>query len=225
MKKRHKNKSTSADKNKNSNENSYSDPKFPYCTVPKSLRKFLEIIPTKPKPPKINGTTLKTWGLKNSNDQSILRVLKKLDFLSSAGEPTSNYSDFMQKSTGPSALGKRIIAVYETLFQNIKDPKQSSTEDLINFFNINSGGGEKTIRFQVDTFKALIDYANFESDYQNPPQDKPILPSGNGGSGSKYNGEPIMRIDLHIHLPENKSKSEYDAIIESIANHLYKNNL
>ncbi|HDZ54654.1 MAG TPA: hypothetical protein ENI19_00035 [Candidatus Nealsonbacteria bacterium] len=206
---------------KKTKETTYGNPQFPYCTVPKSLRKFLEMIPGKPKPPKINGGTLKVWGLRNANDQSILRVLKKLDLLSAAGEPTTHYTEFMKKETGASVLGERIKVVYETLFQNVKNPEKAATEELTSFFNINSGGGEKTIRFQVDTFKALADHATFDGVSQSGQSSAPTV--GDNGV-SKSTNEPVLRIDLHIHLPENKSKADYDAIIESIANRLYKIN-
>ena len=203
-------------------DNSNGQPKFPYCTTPKAFRKFLEMAPTKPKPPKVNAATLKVWGLKNTNDQTILRVLKKLDLLSSSGEPTSHYSEFMKKETGAAALGNQIINVYRSLFDNVTNPEKASAEDLKNFFNINSGGGEQTIKYQIDTFKALSEFATFTTS----------INSTNNNEGTSHNGAPVdknsghttpsIHIDLHIHLPENKSKADYESIIESIANKIYK---
>lgn len=43
-------------------------PVFPYSTRPNSLRKFLETVPKKPKPTKVNVETLRAWGLKDTND-------------------------------------------------------------------------------------------------------------------------------------------------------------
>src|SRR5438132_3472218 len=70
-------------------------PKFPYSNKPNSLRKFLEQIPKRPKPAKVNADTLKGWGLKDSNDYSIIRVLKALGLVGSNGEPTEAYITFM----------------------------------------------------------------------------------------------------------------------------------
>jgi hypothetical protein len=198
---------------------------FPYCTAPKSLRRFLEMVPQKPRPPKVTGSTLKVWGLKSGNDQSILRVLKSLGLLGASGETTQSYADFMRKETGPAVLGRKIKSVYSSLFENVTDPKNASTDELLSFFNIHSGGSEATIRYQIDTFKALAAYATFgQSDPLEQP-DAGVVAEGPNGQVRKAttgSGEPAIRIDLHIHLPENKSKSDYDAIIESIANHLYK---
>src|SRR3989338_8913681 len=146
---------------KTQRESMTAEPAYPYTTVPNSLRRFLELVPQKPKPPKVNGDTLKVWGLKNSNDQSILRVLKKLDLLSSNGDTAATYAEFMRPDIGASVLGQKIKSVYSKLFENVANPGTASTEELTSFFNIHSGGGEKTIRFQIDTFKALSAYATF----------------------------------------------------------------
>jgi hypothetical protein len=194
------------------------EPKYPYTVAPKTLRSFLEQVPKKPKPPKITSSTLKTWGYKSGNDASILRVLKDINLLSSSGEPTQGYADYMKTGTGAVVLGKLIKSCYEALFQNVTNPEKASNDELRNFFNINSGGSERTIQLQVDTFKALSAYAIFgETDPLNP--DDSSLDSE--GSIREVSSFPIIRIDLHIHLPENKTKGDYDSIIESIANHLY----
>lgn len=196
------------------------DPKFPYCNKPKSLRRFLEMVPDKPKPPKVTGATLKVWGFSDTNDQSILRVLKAVDLLSTNGETTQTYADFMTKDKGPGVLGKKIREVYSTLFENVTNPEKGSTGDLTSFFNIHSGGGEKTIRFQIDTFKTLASFATFgEAD---PLSGNEVR--GEAANADKNKGrdlEPAIRVDLHIHLPENKTRADYDALLESIALHLY----
>lgn len=203
----------------NSSRAEHGEPKYPYTTKPGSLRKFLQLVPTKPKPPKVVTRTLETWGFSDSNDASMLRVLKAIGLLTEAGEPTDAYASFMKKDTGPSVLGDRIRSAYKELFEHVADPARADTEELINFFNIHSGGSDKTIQYQAQTFKALADSARFvegttvevrtvASTLAAP--DEPLAPSGG----------PRFHIDLHIHLPENKSRNDYDAIFESIANHL-----
>ncbi len=205
---------------KNKGSATHGDPKYPYTLTPNSLRRFLDLVPTKPKPPKIIGDTLKVWGLKNTNDASIIRVLKKIDLLSSGGEPTSHYADFMKKDIGPAVLGQRIRVVYGPLFDNVTNPEKANNEELRSFFNINSGGSTETIRLQIETFKALAAYATFGATDPLPPLHPHHV--ANNNNPELGNEGPAVRIDLHIHLPENKTKSDYDAILESIANHIYK---
>ena len=68
---------------------STSQPRFPYTNKPGSLRRFLKEVPKRPKPDKLNGEMLRSWGFGDTNDQSILRVLKALRVLNDQNEPTS----------------------------------------------------------------------------------------------------------------------------------------
>lgn len=198
----------------------HGNPQFPYCTAPNSLRRFLEVAPEKPRPPKITSNTLQVWGFRGGNDRSILAVLKRLELLSPTGEPTGEYTEFMNKDTGPSVLGRQLKKVYTALFQNVAHPERASNEDLRSFFNIHSGGGEQTIRYQIETFKALASHATFgDSD---PLEKTETVRKGADDQKGGGSDELAIRFDLHIHLPENKTKSDYDAIMESIATHLYR---
>lgn len=147
--------------------------------------------------------------------------MKSLGLLGSDGSTTDLYAGFMQKGTGPRVLGARIKIVYPQLFESFADPRAASVEELTNFFNIHSGGSEKTIEYQVQTLKALADAADFDEEATPPAQagdasDAPMQPSVSSGRVSGMG----LHIDLHVHLPENKSKIEYDAIFESIAQHI-----
>ena len=60
-----------------------SKPKFPYTTKPSSLRRLLQEIPKKPKPPKFDQDLLRSWGFTDANDYSMVRVLKAVGLLGS----------------------------------------------------------------------------------------------------------------------------------------------
>ncbi len=211
--------------NKNSTTSSatYGAPKYPYSSTPSSLGRFLSMVPAKPKPEKVNPATLKAWGFKNTNDQSIIRVLKAIEFLTPTGEPTTNYEEFMQPGKGPATLGRQVRKVYATLFNTVSNPGNAPQEELKGFFNTYGGGSEKVVQLQIQTFKAMAGHATFgSSDPLSQPEESPEGDSQNylgGGSGF-----PTIRIDLHIQLPENKTKADYDSILESIAKHLYGKN-
>jgi hypothetical protein len=204
-----------------------SEPKFPYTPAPNSLRKFLKWIPDKPKPPKVTFDLLRSWGLTSSNDRYIISILKKLDFLDSSGVPTQHYDAFMLKGTGPATMGAQIRRLYAPLFQASHRPHEDGQEDLRRLFHLHSGGSEGTINYQIQTFKALCEFASFEQ------QLSATQPTTNGQLGgatavplsmqaSVGFGFPTNHIDLHIHLPENKTARDYEAIIQDIARYIYK---
>lgn len=200
-------------------------PKFPYTTEPKSLRRLLAEIPKRPKPTKINMDTIRSWGVSNNNNAvSAIRVLKAIDLLGPSGEPTTAYVDFMKTGTGPSALAQHIKSTYKVLFENSLAPQDESDPELTKLFNIHSAGAEETMRLQLQTFKALSDYADFSAE---PGAGDPAKTpgSGTGQAAGATRGDqqrlPSVQVDLHIHLPENKTTRDYEAIIQDIGRYIY----
>ncbi len=196
-------------------------PKFPYSTQPKALRRLLAEIPKRPRPTKLSLATLKAWNVSSTNDASPINVLKKVGLIGSGGEPTNLYVDFMKTGTGPAVLGERIKDVYKALFENCHAPQSESDDELKKLFHIHSGGGEDAMRYQIQTFKALSEHANFTT----PPErteSSVVRSTSDAGTVHKGAGQlPPIQVDLHIHLPENKTSRDYEAIIQDIARYIY----
>jgi hypothetical protein len=194
-------------------------PKFPYTTKPGTLRKLLKEIPERQRPPKFTGKVLKTWGFGDSNDISAVRVLKNIGLLSESGETGDNYIAYMNPAMGPRKLGELVRAKYSDLFSVVKDPARAPADELTRFFNTHSGGSTKTIEYQVQAFKALADHAEFAAGGSDPG-------TRDGGQGSALREEvrkdtgAALHIDLHVHLPENKTLLDYAGIFASIAEHI-----
>lgn len=202
-----------------------SDPKFPYTTKPASLRRLLKEIPTKPRPPKFDQSLIKSWGFADNNDMTMLRVLKAVDFLNDRNEPTEKYTAFMNVGEGGKALGPEVRRVYAPFFQASHAPYNESNERLKNLFNIHSGGSNSTIENQIQTFKALCENAIFEGEIinhstANRAGDSTHLTSDNT-NGTTNSAPTAVHINLHIHLPENKTRREYEDIIEDIGRYIF----
>lgn len=195
-------------------------PKFPYTTQPKALRRLLQEIPNRPKPPKMTLSTLKSWNVLSTNDTSPIGVLKKIGFVGQAGDPTGLYTDFMRTGTGPAVLADRVRDVYRVLFESSHAPQSEPDDELKKLFHIHSGGGDDAMRYQIQTFKVLSDYSNFAT-----------APEGTQGTTAQGTAQtpttrqvaaiPPIAVDLHIHLPENKTTRDYEAIIQDIARYIY----
>lgn len=203
-----------------------SAPRFPYTPRPGALRKLLALIPEKPKPGKVAVPLLKNWGVLTSNDSTPIAVLKKIGLIEENGTPSPSYAKYMGENGG-AELGRLLRASYPEFFESHATPAEADDDAIKRFFRINGGGSGITQRRQVDTFKILAEFATFGADDTLERKDTDAE-KGSGGeveSGGKANrrqaGDPSIHIDLHIRLPENKSKAEYDAIIESIAQHIY----
>ena len=199
--------------------------KFPYTTKPASLRRLLKEIPKKPKPPKFDRDLLRSWGFGDSNDQTMLRVLKAVGLLNDRNEPTEIYSSFMNIDLGAKVLGPEIRRLYSPLFNASLAPYQESNEKLQNLFNIHSGGGDRSLEYQIQTFKALCENAVFDQGLASAATSS--LAGAADTSGRAATGAlgasslPAVHINLHIHLPDNKTRRDYEDIIEDIGRYVF----
>ncbi len=200
------------------------DPKYPYTSSPNALRKFLKKVPKRPRPPRVNNILLTAWELGGSNANTVIRVLKSIGLVGSTNEPTSDYDSFMQPTVGPAVLGEKIRATYSKFFEASHEP-YNDDEELRRLFNIHSGGSDRTLDYQIQTFKVLCEYATFDGVPSAPTPSVP--PTAESGTHSVPASRPAVStppisIDLHIHLPENKTTRDYQAIIEDIARYIYR---
>jgi hypothetical protein len=198
-------------------------PAFPYTTQPQALKRLLSEIPKRPKPPKMTMETLKGWKVSsNNNSVTVIRVLKKIGLLHESGQPTDHYAAFMKPGTGSSVLGQQLRETYRVLFENSLSPQTAPTDELKTLFNIHSGGGDDAMRYQIQTFKALTEFATFiDVTELGKSSETPNAAGQNLISKPGTPRIPPLQIDLHIHLPENKSTREYEAIIQDIAKYIY----
>ncbi len=200
---------------------SATEPKFPYTTKPSSLRRLLQEIPKKPKPPKFDRALLKSWGFADTNDATILRVLKAVGLLNTNNEPTELYTQYMRIGIGAAALAEPIKKLYEPLFNASHTPYKEETAQLQNLFNIHSGGGEGALDKQIQTFKALCENTSFDAVSKAPPLGSDAPGTAGAPSGPPLPATPILNINLHIHLPENKTRRDYETIIEDIGRYIF----
>src|SRR5262249_7776091 len=160
---------------------------------------------------------------RNSNARTAISVLKKIGLLGANGDPTSLYVEFMKTGVGPTVLAARIKDAYRVLFENSHAPQGESDEELRKLFNIHSGGGEDAMRLQIQTFKALSEHATFSNaataSVSSQDGAQPSV-QGTGGALGQQSLPPIQ-VDLHLHLPENKTTRDYEAIIQDIAKYIY----
>jgi hypothetical protein len=203
----------------------HSEPIFPYTNKPASLRKFLQLIPQKPRPSKVDKTLMQSWGFRDTNDLSILRVLKAIGLLSQSNEPTPLYTNFMSLNGGAAALAQPVKDLYSSLFGATHAPYKETADSLKNLFNIHSGGSPTTLDLQIQTFKALAESTTFDVDLAAAPAARQLAgvsPSAsNPAFSSNGHSDVPVHINLHIHLPENKSRRDYEAIIEDIGRYIY----
>ena len=115
------------------------------------------------------------------------------------------------------------LPTYKELFELSHEPQKNQSE-LNTFFKIHGGAGDRTTEYQVQTFKALSEYADFAGTPDSNGDNGDGADKGDGG-GSGGGKLPSVKIDLHIHLPENKTTRDYESIIQDIARYIYGRNV
>jgi hypothetical protein len=206
-------------------------PTYPYTPVTGKLKTLLQKVRTTGVPPKLSVAHLKTLGFTSSNDTSMVGVLRFIGLIDSSNIPTSLWSEYRgQKHRA--VLGKAIKQGYADLFALYPEANTASVTDLTHVFSTSSTAGEQVIKQTVQTFKALVEEADFSSDdsasasvlstgpLHTPvaPSMAPVLPSQHSGSSQRH---PAVHIDIQIHISPESSSDQIDKIFESMAKHLY----
>jgi hypothetical protein len=151
----------------------------------------------------------------------MVRVLKAVGLLNEKNEPTDVYSQYMQLEGGAAVLASPLRKVYQPLFSASHTPYNESNEKLQNLFNIHSGGGDRALEQQIQTFKALSENTKFDG--AGPSVTPPVIipPTAGAAASALAQGAPTININLHIHLPENKSRRDYEGMIEDIGRYIF----
>jgi len=153
----------------------------------------------------------------------MLRVLKSVGLLGDKNEPTQLYEKYMDLSSGPGVLADPIKRVYQPLFLASHEPFKETPEKLQNLFHIHSGGGDRSLEQQIQTFKALCENADFSQTVKPAAQRDRLPVTGNGDLPIPLQTVgPGIHVSLHIHLPENKSARDYERIIEDIGRYIFQ---
>ena len=198
-------------------------PDFPAVHKVGSLRKFLKDIQTAGEPAKVTIDFLESLGFKSKNDRSIVTVLRFLSLTDQEGKPTENYSQYRNRQLSGTVMADCVRKAYSELFATFPDAHNRDSEALRNFFSTKMKGGEGVLVDTVNTFKALCEFAPFDSaahettstpDPQKAPLTKVPIPIAVPN--------PVINVSIQIHLPATEDATIYDKIFQSLKKNLFE---
>ncbi|WP_315778529.1 MULTISPECIES: DUF5343 domain-containing protein [unclassified Bradyrhizobium] len=202
---------------------------YPYTLVTGKLKDLLHKARTTGTPAKLTAAHLKTLGFTSSNDVGMIGVFKFIGLVDQSGIPTPLWTEFRGKDHRK-VLAKAIRQGYAELFTVYPDAHARSVSDLTHVFSTSTTGGEAVVKQTVQTFKSLIEEADFNS---SPDASTtalsagtlhlPAAPSGapNLSTSALGQGAPEVHIDIQIHISPESSAEQIEKIFESMAKHLY----
>ena len=218
---------------------------FPYVNATGRLETFFNKIqslgvPNKP----VDNEWLASIGFSAKNDRQIKGVLKFIGFITNSKKPmpTERWRIYL----GGKQRSKRIMAEgikqgYSDLFEQYPKAHQCSNEDLRSFFKVKSGKSDGTVTLILATFRKLCSLADFDQiseddiledqkesgSVESPTPATEPDPNDDQGKSSQVNPtfSPELNINIQIHISSDAEPNQIDKIFESMAKHLFNQDI
>ncbi|HUT32343.1 MAG TPA: DUF5343 domain-containing protein [Planctomycetota bacterium] len=197
---------------------------FPYTLSPGNVKRFFGQLQEVGKPDKVPMKWIEALGFKSKNDRYLLTIMKSLGFVDNGGVPTERWGAYRNKETAPAVMAVAVREAYRALFATYPEAHQKDTEALRNFFSTHSSVGARVVSLMVNTFKALVELADFDA--AEPAADK--VTEGKGvvrvppapGSSKQSTGGLVVNLNIQLQLPATDDAAIYEKLFEAMKKHL-----
>jgi len=188
----------------------------PYTTVPGRIAEFMEKIRSVGIPERVTRNWLQLIGFKSSNDRTLINVLKYIGFTNERANPTDLWRRY-RGSDHALVLADAMRDSYQGIFQTFEAPCRLTTNELKDYFRVETGSAEGTVAKMVDTFKALCQIADFKI-AKTKPQQAVTAPESSYVESSS--GKRPVSIHIELELPVTDDEEVYARIFRAIKKHL-----
>jgi hypothetical protein len=209
-----------------------------YLITTKNVESFFNSLITARAPDSFTQKFLENLEFKSTNDRLYIGLLKSLGFLDANGAPTERYFKFLDQSQSKRVLAEAIQEAYGDLFAvNLKANEMSVAEVKNKFRTLTQGKTpENVLGLMANTFKALVDYAEWTPDDQKKvpkkeadkkPQTALVTPVEDKSKEDEEEDISVklqkaqLHYNIQIHLPESRDQAVYDSIFKSLKKHLF----
>lgn len=209
-----------------------------YLTSTKNLKPILDAIQKAQAPKTFTLRFLEGLGFKSSSDRLIIGVLKALGFVDQAGKPTDRYFRYLDVTQSGQVIAEGLRDAYADLFEINATAQEMTRAEVKNKLKTLSQGqySDSVLDKMAGTFKALSDLADFSA--VTTPVAVPAIGAPSGevvAPAPSPNGEvetrpveprellPIKGLvyNIQLHLPESRDPAVYDALFQSLRQHLF----
>jgi hypothetical protein len=192
-----------------------------YTTVPGRMDKLLSKIVDVGTPSKVNEAWLKSLGFKSSNDHTLVRVLRALEFVDDDNIPTAIWTD-LRGHNRSAVLGQAMRKAYAHVFQIYPNAHERTSEEIADVFKTSDRAvGKAVIDFAVSTFRSLCVLAALKD---TPETTGPILTprpvlSQKPGADSRATSL-TLNVNIQLSLPETDNEDVYEKLFAALKKHL-----
>lgn len=196
------------------------------------IKSIIEALQTSARPSKFTHEFLKKIGFSSSNDRAVIPLLRKLGFIDENSSPTEYYDDLRDSSKLGVILASRIKELYIDLYTVNTDIHNALDQDIKGAISRVTGKDEASVKRYFNTFKALVDLANFsakptkakvkvDKEHDTPELTTASIPNVHIPSEAPKKAD--FHYNIQIHLPATTDISVYNAIFKSLKESLLSN--
>jgi hypothetical protein len=179
-------------------------------------------------PDKFTRQYLKDLGFTASSFHAMIPLLKTLGFLASDGSPTARYHNYRDQSQSRSVLGQALREAYGDIFTIKANPTQVDRPLIEGKFKSTHNTSERVAQLMANTFYALLALADVQpSSAKAKAEVKPeaeVEAAPLAGvvqrESAATSHRPTLHYNIQIHLPATKDIEVFNAIFESLKEHL-----
>ncbi len=196
---------------------------IPYMPSIKNLHGILDAIQRAAVPEAFSVDFLRDLGFASSNDRPVIKLLKFLGMLDSAGRPQTSYREFLDHTKAKAILANRVRSAYDDLFAADKNAHTKTATSLKGWFRTKTGSGDKVAEKMASTFRALAQYADFSStaEPEEISQIKARIPEAVPPAKPASVQQPLGLVyRIEIHLPDTQNIDTYRAIFRALREEL-----
>jgi hypothetical protein len=177
-------------------------------------------------PDRFSHEFLKQLGFTSSNDRSVIPVMKAMRFLDDNSVPTERYKRFRDDSIAGTVMAEGLRDAYADLFKVNEKAYELSGGPLKSAVKRITDKGDSAADKMARTFKTLADMADWtgsapteDDNADEQSEDKPPRDEDDETPPPPPPGMPLLRHDIHVHLPIATDVKVYDAIFRSLREH------
>jgi Family of unknown function (DUF5343) len=194
--------------------------KLPYLQAYGNITKALSKIQSASTPSRFTQDFLVTkLGMSGGSATPLIPFLKRTGFLGSDGSPTELYKQFRNPSQSGAAVAEALRVGYGPLYEVNEYVHDLDDKDLMGLVVQITGseGKSKLVRSIVSSFKALKEFADFDTPLADPDAPAPTAPAeapqiGTAGVNLGYT--------INLNLPATSDVAVFNAIFKSLREHL-----
>lgn len=178
-------------------------------------------------PERFTHSFLKQLGFASSADRGVINVMKSLRFLDESSAPTERYKRYRDPALSGAVMAEALRDAYSDLFTVSEKANAMPPTQLKGAFKRISGKGDSVADKMSATFRALAGLADWDATATTASTAKPadeVQPAEPAHEPTDAGQErpgfaPILRHDIHVHLPPTQDVKVYDAIFRSLREH------